>query len=176
MIIFFFLVVMPIAELAVLISAGGAIGIINTLVLVLITAFVGTILLRQQGISTLVTAQHRMQRGEMPAQEMMEGAALVLAGALLLTPGFITDGIGFALLMPPIRKRLIAYLVKRFGEKARQGFVEGQFRVYTDDGFHSDFGAPPTQHRGVIEAERVEDQSSTPKAPPENSVDREKPF
>ena len=94
-------IIIPLIELAVILKVNSFIGIGWTLGLILITAFVGVRLLRQQGISTLLRANQKMQQGQMPAQEMAEGFLLALAGALLLTPGFVTDAAGFILLAVP---------------------------------------------------------------------------
>lgn len=109
---YFFLlfVIMPIAEIAVLIKVGGAIGGWTTIGIVLLTAFIGTVMLRQQGMATLGKAQLRMQNGEMPAQEMLEGLLLLIGGVLLLTPGFITDFFGFCTLVPISRQFLAGKL------------------------------------------------------------------
>lgn len=106
-------IVVPVVELYCIISVGEHIGALWTVVLVLLTAFIGVNLLRFQGMTTLARAQRNMAQGKMPAMEMMEGVALALAGVLLLTPGFITDTIGFLLLIPPSRRAIIRYLMSR---------------------------------------------------------------
>ncbi|MEC8523524.1 MAG: FxsA family protein, partial [Pseudomonadota bacterium] len=95
-------ILVPMAELAVLIKVGSAIGVLWTLALIFLTAIIGVHLLRQQGLATLMKANERMQQGALPAQELAEGFLLALAGALLLTPGFLTDAFGFSLLMPGV--------------------------------------------------------------------------
>ena len=97
--------VVPVIEIFLLIKVGAVIGAWWTIGLVILTAVIGVRLLRIQGISTLARAQEKMDSGEMPAQEMMEGIGLIVAGAFLLTPGFFTDGAGFCLLVP--RERII---------------------------------------------------------------------
>ncbi|MFV8784406.1 FxsA family protein [Microbulbifer sp. SA54] len=104
-------IVMPILEMWVLISVGQKIGALPTIGLVLLTAVVGLALLRRQGLSTVMRAQQKMQAGEMPAREMAEGIFLAVGGALLLTPGFITDAIGFACLIPGIRHLFLGKLL-----------------------------------------------------------------
>lgn len=103
----------PALEIYLLIQVGQWIGALPTALLVILTAVVGVQLLKSQGLSTLTRAQQRMQAGEMPAHELLEGLALVIAGAFLLTPGFFTDGVGFLLLLPITRQPLIAYLSQR---------------------------------------------------------------
>lgn len=102
--LFLLFIVMPIIEIFVLIQVGQAIGAWWTIALILVTAIIGISLLKQQGITTLGRAQTRIRSGELPAQEMIEGIMLAVGGALLLTPGFITDIFGFSCLLPFIRK------------------------------------------------------------------------
>ena len=95
----------------VLIKVGGEIGALNTIGLVVLTAVIGVALMRSQGLSTLSNMQNAMNQGKIPAMELAEGAVILLAGALLLTPGFITDTFGFLCLAPPVRRGLIRYLI-----------------------------------------------------------------
>lgn len=107
--VIFFLV--PVLEIYLLIQVGSVIGALWTALLVVLTAVIGVRLLKIQGVSTLARAQNKMQTGQMPAQEMLEGMGLVVAGAFLLTPGFFTDAIGFILLFPPTRTWLVSKIV-----------------------------------------------------------------
>jgi UPF0716 protein FxsA len=93
-------IVMPIVEMWLLITIGTYIGALSTIALVLLTALIGIGLLREQGVSTLWRGREKLQQGKIPAQEMMEGIVLAVSGALLLTPGFVTDTIGLLGLMP----------------------------------------------------------------------------
>jgi len=93
----------PIIEMYLLIEVGGYIGAWPTIGLVMITAVIGVALLRIQGLATLTRGVGRLNQGELPAREMVEGLLLAVAGALLLTPGFVTDFVGFLLLAPPTR-------------------------------------------------------------------------
>lgn len=102
--------VLPVVEIYLLIQVGGQIGALWTVLLVVLTAVIGVRLLKQQGLSTLMKAQQKMQAGALPASEMVEGIALLIAGAFLLTPGFFTDFVGFLLLIPASRKALLAVL------------------------------------------------------------------
>ncbi len=106
-------IVVPIVEMWILIEVGSAIGALSTIALVFLTAAVGLALLRQQGINTLLKVNSRMERGELPAAEILEGVMLAVGGALLLTPGFITDVIGFCCLLPFTRKSLVAVLMRQ---------------------------------------------------------------
>lgn len=106
-------IVIPLIELYFIIVVGGAIGAFWTVLLVVLTAIVGVHLLRTQGMSTLTRAQRNMAQGKIPAMEMIEGIALAVAGVLLITPGFITDAIGFLCLVPASRQAIIRYILAR---------------------------------------------------------------
>lgn len=106
--------VIPLIEIYLLIKVGGLIGALPTVFLVVFTAVLGALLLRQQGFSTLRRVQAAMARGQIPAMEMIEAVLLTLGGALLLTPGFFTDALGFLCLIPPARRWLIQRLLDRF--------------------------------------------------------------
>lgn len=128
-------ILMPILELWVLIKVGTLIGVTNTVLLVLATAVVGVLLLRQQGFATLFRARQRIDSGELPAQEILEGMILAASGALLLTPGFVTDVMGFSGLLPPLRRYFVRWLIARTQivqtpprNKADKGnVIEGEF-------------------------------------------------
>lgn len=105
-------IVVPMIELAVLIKVGSQIGVLWTLILIFVTAVVGVTLLRAQGLATLMRANRRLEEGSIPAQELAEGFLLALAGALLITPGFVTDAFGFSLLVPGVRKALVGSVLK----------------------------------------------------------------
>lgn len=107
-------IVIPVIEITVLINVGQAIGTWYTVGLVLLSAFVGVNMLRYQGLSTLARAQERMNIGQIPGDEMVEGIVLAVGGALLLTPGFVTDVIGFVCLIPLSRRWLARLVMSRF--------------------------------------------------------------
>ena len=115
----------PIVEIFLLIHVGGIIGAAWTILLVVLTAVIGVRLLKIQGVSTLKRAQNKMQTGQMPAQEMLEGMGLVVAGAFLLTPGFFTDAVGLLLLLPLTRAWLVGKIVTSFMSSGR--FVQTPF-------------------------------------------------
>ncbi|PCH98941.1 MAG: hypothetical protein COB84_00590 [Rhodobacteraceae bacterium] len=102
-------IIIPIIEIALFIQVGGFIGLWPTLAIVILTAVIGTNMLRRQGVSTLARLQANMSTGESPVDPMVHGAFILVAGVLLLTPGFFTDFIGFALLIPPVRAALIKW-------------------------------------------------------------------
>ena len=107
--------IVPIIEIYVLIQVGSFIGALPTIGLVVLTAVLGVMLLRMQGIHTFLRFQQSLIEGRNPAGELLEGVALLIGGALLLTPGFCTDAIGFVCLAPVTRRTLVAWLIARFG-------------------------------------------------------------
>lgn len=102
----------PILEIAVFIQVGGYLGLGPTLGLVVLTAVLGAWQLRAQGLATLLRARRQIDRGALPARELFDGACLLVAGALLLTPGFVTDAAGFLLFVPPVRDFLRGRLAR----------------------------------------------------------------
>lgn len=121
----------PLIEIALFITVGEHIGLIWTIVIVVLTAILGTAMVQQQGLSAIQRGQAEMQKGQMPVGPMRDGFFLFGAGALLLTPGFLTDAIGFALLIPPIRSWISAWVINRVAKSAN-------IHVET-----SGFGVPP---------------------------------
>lgn len=135
--LFLFFLVVPIVEIYLLIKVGSLIGALPTIGMVVFTAVLGAWLLRVQGLATLLRVRDTMARGGLPALELLEGAALLVAGALLLTPGFFTDTIGFLLLVPPLRRRAIQWLLGRatvqvFGSVAGGGEPRGPHTIDGD--------------------------------------------
>jgi len=110
-------VVVTLAEIYLLVSVGQAIGGLSTVLLVIITAFIGSSLLRQQGWSTMAKAQQSMAEGRTPAMEMLEGVVILVSGILLLTPGFLTDGLGLLGLMPWSRHYFINHFLEKNAER-----------------------------------------------------------
>ena len=136
-IIFLVVLIIPFAEIYLLLQVGSVIGAFSTIFLVVLTAALGAWLLRQQGFSTFRRFQESLAQGVIPAYEMIEGPIILLGGALLLTPGFITDIIGFACLVPSLRKRIAQYVLENhliqtssiFQQKtAKENVLEGEFR------------------------------------------------
>jgi UPF0716 protein FxsA len=111
--LFLLFVILPVLEMWLLIEVGGLIGSLPTIGMVLLTAVVGAALLKQQGVETLTRAQQRLNSGQVPATEILEGLLLAVGGALLLTPGFVTDAIGFVFLIGPLRRVVVAEMLKR---------------------------------------------------------------
>lgn len=109
--IFLLFVFVTLAEIYVLASVGGAIGGFWTVALVILTAFLGSFLLKQQGFATLKKAQNSIQNGQAPSIELLEGVVILVSGVLLLTPGFLTDFVGLLGLLPFSRGALIQYFL-----------------------------------------------------------------
>lgn len=103
---------MPILELAVIIQVGQGIGVLGTVLVMLLTAVLGLRLLKQQGSLTLGSIRQKMAQGELATGTLLEGVLLAVAGVLLITPGFVTDGVGFLLTFPISRKWCADYLLR----------------------------------------------------------------
>ncbi len=149
----------PLVEIAVFIQVGGWIGLGWTLVLVVLTAVLGTWQLRAQGLATLLRARDQIDRGALPARELFDGACLLVAGALLLTPGFVTDATGFLLFLPPVRKLLREFL----GRYVRTSL---KTRSFVDGAEVGPGGAPGGPQGPIIDGEF---RDVTDAAPPERS-------
>ena len=108
-------VVTPVVEMYLLLEIGAYLGAWMTIGLVILTAVVGLSLLRQEGFRTLSRGLKQVGNRQLPAHEIVEGVLLAIAGALLLTPGFVTDGLGFMMLVPVFRRTFAEHVVKRLG-------------------------------------------------------------
>lgn len=126
-------VVVPLLELYLIIKVGSLIGAFWTVLLVLVTAVIGIRLLRHQGLSTLARARQNMARGVLPASEMLEGMLLAIGGAFLITPGFITDTLGFLCLIPATRRALVRYLLAHGHVYTQQTGFSGHEGGFDDD-------------------------------------------
>ena len=143
-VLFLMFIVLPVVEMVVLIQVGTAIGLLNTIGLVLLTAIIGAALLRQQGLATLLKANQRLNSGELPAKEVAEGLILAVGGALLLTPGFVTDTFGLICLLPFTRHWLGATFGTGPGQSpfqkgpgGRNDIIEGEFEREGEKGASS---------------------------------------
>ena len=134
--LFLLFIAVPLVEIYLLLHVGGMIGAVPTIGLVVLTAAAGAALVRAQGFSTILLVRRSLEAGEVPAVAIIEGIFLLVAGALLLTPGFLTDAIGFGCLIPPLRRALILRFVEtrvirphHSGSAPGQGHViEGEFK------------------------------------------------
>lgn len=153
------LIVVPIAEIAVFIEVGRWVGLWPTLLGIVLSAVIGAALLRRQGLKTVRDAQAALRRDELPVRQLFDGLCLFLAGAFLLTPGFITDTVGFLLLVPPVR----AAIGRRLWEALRR---RGRVTVTTP-------GRRPGRAAGaeVIDAEYRELDDEADAREPDDAVD-----
>lgn len=135
-------IAVPLIEIALFIQIGGWIGLWPTLAIVVLTAALGTVLVRAQGTSALADLQRSFSRLDNPATPLAHGAMILFAGALLLTPGFFTDALGFALLAPPVRSAILAW--------ARQRITIHQFEM----------GGDPSRHPGAHGGQRPSSSAS----------------
>ena len=119
-----FFIGLPIAELALLLKVKDYLDLGGTLALVIITGFVGVSLARWQGLDVMTRLRAELRQGRMPAPELVDGFLILIAGALLVTPGLITDTAGFFLLIPPCRAALKRWVRRALERKMRQGVVD----------------------------------------------------
>jgi len=125
-IIFFLFITVPLLELYVLIEVGSGIGGIATIALCLFTAALGGFLIRIQGIRTLLSAQQQVAQGSVPAEHALHGIFLAIAGLLLFLPGFITDSLGFLLLIPAVRKLLMKKALRFASPRSKTVVLEAE--------------------------------------------------
>ena len=124
----FAFILVPLAELAVIIAVGKTIGVLPTLALLLLCSLAGAWLSKREGLAAWRRFQAAAQAGRVPTVEVADGAMVLLAGALLLTPGFLTDAAGVLLLLPPVRaglRRMVPRLVRRRLRRGRVVVVDG---------------------------------------------------
>ena len=152
---FILFLVIPIIEIFFLIKVGEVIGAFPTIILVVLTAVIGAGLLRQQGLSTLARFQQNLSSGKLPAQELVEGIMLAVGGALLMTPGFVTDTMGFLCLLPFSRKFIAANIIKRSTAKFTAGMSGGFSGGFSGQagGFYNDQNSTDPN---VVEGEYTE--------------------
>ena len=121
--LFLIFVVVPAVELILLIEIGQRVGTINTLALIVVTGVVGASLARQQGVSTFARLRRDLGEGRSPAVPMIDGVLILVAAAFLVTPGVLTDLVGFLLLVPMGRRLVRQYVKRRFERAVRTGAV-----------------------------------------------------
>jgi UPF0716 protein FxsA len=158
-------IVLPIAELYVIIKVGGAIGVLPTLALLVADSFLGVALLRSQGRAAWRRFNEALAAGRVPGREVFDGTMIILGGAFLLTPGFITDVIGLLLLIPPTRAVFRGLVTRMAGRRiaftvraARWGYGTGRNRAPGGrPGSHYDYEGSArdvTDHRGELPLRR----------------------
>jgi UPF0716 protein FxsA len=130
-------VAVPLAELAILVWLGRRMGLVPTVALVVVTGILGAWLARRQGVATWSRFRAALDSGQLPHRELVEGVLVLVAGAVLLTPGLLTDVVGFLLLVPSVRHRVRDRAVAAIGRRwktpvrwtGREGAVEAEYRV-----------------------------------------------
>lgn len=154
--LFLLLVAVPIIEIALFIEIGGWLGTWPTIGIVVLTALIGSIMLRQQGLKALGDIQGRLMAGDDPGQMLADGAMILVSGVLLLTPGFFTDAVGFLLLIPQVRS--VIYRWAKANIKLNTVHVQTQTRGHsgweqpgaqTVDGDYEDVTPKDAQHRPI---------------------------
>ena len=142
--LFLAFLLVPLIEIALFIEIGGAIGLWPTLAIVVLTALLGTWLVREQGLMTLARLQRAFAELDDPTEPLAHGAMILIAGALLLTPGFFTDALGFALLIPSVRQAVFRQLRARVTASGfRAGAGAGAFRDRDGDIIDGEFEEVP---------------------------------
>lgn len=121
--LFFLLIALPVAEIALLISIGHRLGVAATVALLLVSGLLGAFLARRQGLAVVRKVQSEMAAGRVPAGQLVDGLLILLAGVLLIIPGVLTDALGFFCLLPAGRTLLKAWLRKRFEAGVRSGRI-----------------------------------------------------
>lgn len=112
-ILFVLFIVVPIIEIGILLQVSEIIGGWTTILLVIITAYLGAKMVKQQGLQTYAKVQQKTAQGQLPGEELFSGVCILISGVLLLTPGIVTDILGFLLLTPAVRKQMVKELKKR---------------------------------------------------------------
>ena len=128
-------ILIPIAEIYLFIKIGSQIGALNTIILIFLTAIIGVYYAKYEGINTLRSGVTQIIKNQIPAFELISGAAIAIAAVLLILPGFATDIVGFLLIIPITRKLILGRLNKKFKKKNKEGndFIEGEFEDIEDD-------------------------------------------
>jgi len=134
LVLFLIFVVTPIVELAVIVQVAGSTGVMNTIGLLVLVSLVGAWLVRCEGLGILRRAQAELAKGRMPGRELVDGLLVLLAGALMLTPGFVTDAVGLALLLPPVRAVLRLVATRRLSRSVDAGRTQWTFGMRSERG------------------------------------------
>jgi len=129
------LILIPIIEIYLFIEIGGQIGAFNTISLIFITAIIGVIYARYEGLNTLRSGFSQLIKNEAPVYEIISGAAIAFAALLLIVPGFATDLFGFLLIFPLTRKLIFGKIINKFKNetKIKKPYIEGEFEDIEED-------------------------------------------
>jgi UPF0716 protein FxsA len=165
------LLVVPIVELYVIVQVAGSVGVLWTIFLLIAVSVVGAILVKHEGTNIWIRAQRQLAQGRMPDNEMIDGVLLLMGGALLLTPGFVTDAVGLLLLFPPTRSVFRSLVKRRFKVKAAavMGGPASSFRYVTYDAGGTTASSPyaDVEEVELRRTDRRTTESNTPQLPPQ---------
>ena len=161
-VLFVLFIIIPIIEISVLMQVGELLGMWPTIAIVILSAWIGAKYVRQQGLATMQSVQAKMAQGEMPSSEIVTGLMLLVAGVLLVTPGFVTDIFGLSLLIPSVRQVIATYVQKHINVNAHAtrnsagaSFQTGN--IYENEGSppasNPESKAIPQRHSETIEGE-----------------------
>ena len=150
-------IIIPVIELLIILRIASHIGIVESLALIILTGIIGAYLARQQGVRVIHEIRTELNHGRLPGTEVLEGVLILVAAAVLMTPGLVTDIVGFLILMPICRESLSLWLARRFKEKMKSRIttfhMERNNATSKDDLYQS--------HNSIdIEAESIDDNSS----------------
>ena len=128
-------ILIPILEIYLFIKIGSQIGALNTIFLIFLTAIIGIYYAKYEGINTLRSGMMQMMKNQIPAHELISGAAIAFGALLLIIPGFATDIVGFLLIIPITRRLIFGKLNNKFKKKEpeKKNFIEGEFEDIEDD-------------------------------------------
>jgi len=145
------LLLIPLMDVLVLVLVAGWIGTVPTVALVVLTALIGMLLVRAEGRHTLRRVREKIAKGQSPTDELLDGGLLIAAGAFLLTPGLVTDAVGFLVVVPitryPIRVALKKWVITPYADEKTGGFATGNVYIggFPGDGVPDERGAPGQQ-------------------------------
>jgi UPF0716 protein FxsA len=127
------IILIPVIEIYLFIKIGTQIGALNTILLIFFTAIVGVYYAKYEGLNTIKSGFSQLIKNEVPAYEIISGAAIAFAALLLIIPGFATDVIGFMLIVPFTRNLILGKFTKKFNYKNKKDFIEGEFEDIEED-------------------------------------------
>lgn len=139
-------ILVPILELGIFLALGDSLGLSKTLAIIIFTGILGAALTKSQGGKALASFQEAMANGKMPHREIVDGLLILIAGAVLLTPGFLTDTVGFLLLLPPVRAVLRSVLTEKLKDKLK----------VSSNPLSPDFDTPPEQEPRSVEGRVID--------------------
>ena len=129
------IILIPVIEIYLFITVGSQIGALNTILLIFVTAFIGVYYAKYEGLNTMKSGLSQLIKNEIPAYEMISGAAIAFGALLLIIPGFATDTLGFLIILPLTRKLIFGKLSTKFKDKTKEknNFIDGEFEDIEDD-------------------------------------------